>query len=59
MGKPAARVTTSSFGNIFLSPILGLVSEVRAIKFAEDPELTINECLMPTFFANSDSNFSA
>ena len=58
VGKPAATVITSSPGRNCRSPSFGLVRAVRANKFAEEPELTINEWRIPIVFANLLSNFS-
>ncbi len=51
-------MSTSSPGRSARSPCFGLVSDVRAKRFADDPELTIKACRIPTVFANRLSNFS-
>ena len=58
MGKPAATVITSSPGFNFRSAISLLSNEESARRFAEDPELTIKACRIPTVLAKKDSNFS-
>ena len=52
VGNPAATVITSSPGLIALSLSLGEVRVEKAIKFAEDPELTVINCLIPINFAS-------
>ena len=56
VGNPAATVITSSKGFIALSLSLGEVRLVNAIKFADDPEFTVINCLMPINFANFFQN---
>ena len=47
VGNPVATVITSSEGLIALSFSLGEVKVEKAIKLAEEPELTVINCLMP------------
>ena len=47
VGKPAATVITSSLGFNDLSPNCSDVSEERANKFAEEPELVVITCFIP------------
>ena len=63
VGNPAATVITSSKGFIALSLSLEEVRVEKAIKLAEEPELTVINCLMPinlaSFFSNSLLNLPA
>ena len=52
VGNPAATVITSSKGFIALSLSFGEVRLVNAIKFADDPEFTVINCLIPINFAS-------
>ena len=58
VGKPIAKVKTSSPGLSARSPSFGLVSPERATKFALDPLLTKSALRAPTNFANCRSNSS-
>ena len=58
VGNPAATVITSSPGLSARSPCAGLVRELSAYKFAEEPEFTIKEWRIPTILAKRDSNSS-
>ena len=57
VGNPAATVITSSKGFIALSLSLGEVKVEKAIKLAEEPELTVINCLVPINLASSFSKF--
>ena len=50
VGNPAATVITSSNGLIALSFNFGDVRVEKAIKFAEEPELAVINCLIPIKF---------
>ena len=56
VGKPAATVITSSPLLILFLPSSGDVRVMNAIKFADEPELTKLQNLMPKYFAKSASN---
>ena len=58
VGNPAATVKTSSPSFKARLPSEGLVKVVSAIRFAEEPEFTINACRIPTVLVNLDSNSS-
>ena len=57
VGNPAATAITSSPFFIALSFNFGEVKVEKAIKFAEEPELTVSKHLTSRKFANFSSNF--
>ena len=52
VGKPAATVITSSPCLILRFPKLSDVNDEKAIRLADDPELTSREELTPRYFEN-------
>ena len=56
VGKPAATVITSSSGRICLSFSSGDVNAINANKFADEPEFTSEQNVIPKYFANCVSN---
>ena len=59
VGNPHATVMTSSPFLIWRSPSSGAVSAIKAIRLAEEPELTRLANFTPIHLANSFSNSSA
>ena len=58
VGNPEATVITSSPFLILSTPYFSEVRDEKAIKFAEEPELTGTVCLIPRKFENFSSNKS-
>ena len=58
VGNPAATEITSSPDFIALSPSLELVRQLKAIRLAEEPELTVIKCFTPMKLANFNSKSS-
>ena len=56
VGNPMATVKTSSPVLSAFLPSFGLVSQLKAIRFAEDPEFTKSAYLLPTKSAMCFSN---
>ena len=59
VGNPAATVMISSPRLILLLPSLGDVSDIKARRFADDPELVSEQYFTPRNDAKSFSTFSA